>query len=46
MAVDGLAWLPFQVNLRKGHFSATPSYFRCHGHQPAKCLRRPYDAGR
>jgi hypothetical protein len=27
MAVDGLAWLPFQVNLWKGHFGATPSYF-------------------
>src|SRR5215471_12509906 len=27
MAVDGLAWLPFQVNLWSGHFGATPSYF-------------------
>jgi hypothetical protein len=27
MAVDGLAWLPFQVNLWRGHFGATPSYF-------------------
>jgi len=27
MAVDGLAWLPFQVNLWNGHFGATPSYF-------------------
>jgi len=27
MAVDGLAWLPFQVNLWKGHFGATPAYF-------------------
>ncbi len=27
MAVDGLAWLPFQVNLWKGHFGATPTYF-------------------
>jgi hypothetical protein len=27
MAVDGLAWLPFQVNLWTGHFGATPSYF-------------------
>src|SRR6266581_374113 len=27
MAVDGLGWLPFQVNLWKGHFGATPSYF-------------------
>src|SRR5713101_9341311 len=27
MAVDGLAWLPFQVNLWKGTFGATPSYF-------------------
>jgi hypothetical protein len=27
MAVDGLAWLPFQVNLWQGHFGATPSYF-------------------
>jgi hypothetical protein len=27
MAVDGLAWLPFQVNLWRGHFGTTPSYF-------------------
>jgi hypothetical protein len=27
MAVDGLGWLPFQVNLWKGHFGATPMYF-------------------
>ena len=27
MAVDGLAWLPFQVNLWKGVFGSTPSYF-------------------
>jgi len=27
MAVDGLAWLPFQVNLWKGVFGQTPSYF-------------------
>jgi hypothetical protein len=27
MAVDGLAWLPFQVNLWTGHFGSTPSYF-------------------
>jgi hypothetical protein len=27
MAVDGLGWLPFQVNLWNGHFGATPSYF-------------------
>jgi hypothetical protein len=27
MAVDGLGWLPFQVNLWEGHFGATPSYF-------------------
>jgi hypothetical protein len=27
MAVDGLAWLPFQVNLWKGQFGATPSFF-------------------
>src|SRR5215469_4673408 len=27
MAVDGLAWLPAQVNLWTGHFGATPSYF-------------------
>jgi hypothetical protein len=27
MAVDGLAWLPFQVNLWKGRFGATPTYF-------------------
>jgi hypothetical protein len=27
MAVDGLGWLPFQVNLWKGKFGATPTYF-------------------
>jgi hypothetical protein len=27
MAVDGLAWLPFQVNLWTGQFGSTPSYF-------------------
>src|SRR5215469_920909 len=27
MAVDGLAWLPAQVNLWTGHFGTTPSYF-------------------
>jgi hypothetical protein len=27
MAVDGLAWLPYQVNLWKGRFGETPSYF-------------------
>src|SRR5439155_12031461 len=27
MAVDGLAWLPFQVNLWRGVFGSTPSYF-------------------
>src|SRR5262249_32343490 len=27
MAVDGLAWLPFQVNMWKGTFGSTPSYF-------------------
>jgi hypothetical protein len=27
MAVDGLAWLPFQVNLWQGQFGATPDYF-------------------
>lgn len=27
MAVDGLGWLPFAVNLWKGHFGSTPSYF-------------------
>src|SRR5712691_11859395 len=27
MAVDGLAWLPFQVNLWKGTFGSTPTYF-------------------
>jgi hypothetical protein len=27
MAVDGLGWLPFQVNLWKGSFGTTPSYF-------------------
>src|SRR5215813_5287839 len=27
MAVDGLAWLPAQVNLWKGSFGATPAYF-------------------
>jgi hypothetical protein len=27
MAVDGLGWLPFQVNLWTGRFGVTPSYF-------------------
>jgi hypothetical protein len=27
MAVDGLAWLPFQVNLWQGQFGTTPPYF-------------------
>jgi hypothetical protein len=27
MAVDGLGWLPFQVNLWTGTFGSTPSYF-------------------
>src|SRR5919201_959250 len=27
MAVDGLGWLPFQVNLWTGQFGSTPSYF-------------------
>jgi len=27
MAVDGLGWLPFQVNLWKGTFGSTPAYF-------------------
>jgi hypothetical protein len=27
MAVDGLAWLPFQVNLWTGTFGSTPAYF-------------------
>jgi hypothetical protein len=27
MAVDGLAWLPFQVNLWSGRFGSTPSFF-------------------
>src|SRR5437763_10334621 len=27
MAVDGLGWLPFAVNLWKGHFGATPTFF-------------------
>jgi len=27
MFVDGLAWLPFQVNMWKGSFGSTPSYF-------------------
>jgi hypothetical protein len=27
MAVDGLAWLPFQVNVWTGTFGSTPSYF-------------------
>jgi hypothetical protein len=27
MAVDGLGWLPFQVNLWKGTFGSAPSYF-------------------
>ena len=27
MAVDGLAWIPFQVNVWRGVFGSTPSYF-------------------
>jgi hypothetical protein len=27
LAVDGLGWLPFQVNLWKGTFGSTPGYF-------------------
>src|SRR5690348_3253626 len=27
MAVDGLGWLPFQVNVWTGTFGSTPSYF-------------------
>jgi hypothetical protein len=27
MAVDGLAWLPYQVNMWTGQFGQTPSYF-------------------
>ena len=27
MVVDGLAWLPFQVNVWQGQFGATPDYF-------------------
>lgn len=27
LAVDGLAWLPFQLNVWTGHFGVTPSYF-------------------
>ena len=27
MAVDGLGWLPFAVNLWKGQFGSTPSFF-------------------
>src|SRR5437870_175485 len=27
MAVDGLGWLPFQVNLWRGVFGSTPTYF-------------------
>jgi hypothetical protein len=27
MAVDGLGWLPFQVNVWRGTFGSTPSYF-------------------
>jgi hypothetical protein len=27
MAVDGLAWLPYQVNLWQGQFGSTPAYF-------------------
>jgi hypothetical protein len=45
MAVDGLAWLPAQVNLWKGHFGATPAYFGAMD-QPEQCRRRPYDARR
>lgn len=42
MAVDGLAWLPFQVNVWTGTFGSTPSYFGgldqtvpSHGHRLA-----------
>ncbi len=27
MAIDGLGWLPFQVNMWRGTFGSTPSYF-------------------
>ena len=27
MAVDGLGWLPFAVNMWKGHFGSTPTFF-------------------
>ena len=27
MAVDGLGWLPFAVNMWKGHFGAVPTFF-------------------
>src|SRR5438270_4599322 len=27
MAVDGLGWIPFQVNVWRGVFGSTPSYF-------------------
>jgi hypothetical protein len=27
MVVDGLGWIPFQVNMWQGQFGATPSYF-------------------
>src|SRR5438046_1803188 len=27
MAVDGLGWLPFQVNVWRGSFGSTPAYF-------------------
>ena len=42
LVVDGLAWLPFQVNVWKGHFGDTPpSYFG-----GADTLIQPHGAGR
>src|SRR5919201_2872187 len=37
MAVDGLAWLPFQVDVWKGTFGSTPSLF---GHMDANLPQR------
>lgn len=34
MLVDGLSWLPEQVNLWSGHFGSTPSYFGAMDGQP------------
>jgi hypothetical protein len=34
MAVDGLSWLPEQVNLWTGHFGSTPTYFGAMDSQP------------